>query len=109
MEFEELSKSMLVKIKKLRDDRGWSVYKLAEETGMNPQTIHNWYKTDAIPSLQFLFEICKAFNITLSEFFSEGEIFELTSERKEHFEEWSKLSKPQREAVRVIIKSYLDS
>ena len=97
------------KLSRLMKERGWTAYKLEQESGVPAHTIRRWFQSDMFPSIPILILVCEAFGITLAEFFTEGEIFELTSERKEHFEEWSKLSKPQREAVRVIIKSYLDS
>ena len=89
------------------DARGWSAYKLADESGLYSQTIHKLFSTKSIPTLPTIESICNAFQITIGEFFTEQEIFELTGERKELFEAWSRLSKTQRDAIWVMIRSYI--
>ena len=97
------------KIKTLMESRGWSVYKLADESGLYSQTIHKWFSQNSVPTLPAIEQICNAFQITIGEFFTEGSAFELTPERKELFDAWGNLSKAQREAVWVMIKSYLSN
>ena len=62
----------LEKIDKLRKDKNWSVYKLAEESGISQSTIANMFSRQTQPSFSTLQEICKAFGITLSEFLDEN-------------------------------------
>ena len=59
----------LEKIDKLRIQRGWSIYKLAEEAVLTQSTLYNLYSRKAEPKLSTLRAICDAFEITLSEFF----------------------------------------
>ena len=99
--------SVTEKVNHLMNERGWTAYKLEQESGVPAHTIRRWLQSDMYPSIPVLMQVCEAFGMTLAEFFTEGEIFELTGERKEHFDDWLQLSKPQREAVKVMIKSYL--
>lgn len=63
---------ILEKINKLRLERGWSVYKLAEESGLTQSTIANMFSRKTMPSISTLTQICNAFGISLSEFFSDN-------------------------------------
>lgn len=65
--------TVLEKIDKLRVERGWSVYKLAEEAAITQSTINNLYARKTEPKLSTLRSICNAFDMSLSEFFAEEE------------------------------------
>ena len=62
---------VLKKIEKLRIERNWSIYKLAEEAEITQSTIANMFYRKTLPSIKTLEAICGAFNMSLSEFFSE--------------------------------------
>ena len=97
------------RIDKLRYDRGWTVYKLAQEAGLSDQTIYNWFSTNKYPILPALKQICEAFGITMADFFAEGNLVELTPELQDLHNDWVKLSQKDRTSVRSIIKSLVDS
>ena len=65
------------KIDKMRSDRGWSTYKLSDESGVPQNTIRKWFNTDTYPHIPGLEKICEAFGITMADFFSEGNMVEL--------------------------------
>lgn len=54
----------------LRKERGWSKCKLNDEAGFSAGMIYQWYNTPRVPSIQHIEMICKACNISLSEFFA---------------------------------------
>lgn len=60
---------ILEKIEKLRKDRGWSVYKLAEESGVTQSTIANMFSRGTMPSIATLQQLCNAFGISMADFF----------------------------------------
>lgn len=60
---------VLEKIVKLREERHWSEYQLAEKSGLTQSTISSWYRKDMLPSIPSLAKICDAFGITISQFF----------------------------------------
>lgn len=62
---------VLKKIDDLRIQRGWSIYKLAEEAELTESTIANMFARKTLPSIKTLEAICNAFKITLSEFFAD--------------------------------------
>ena len=62
---------VLERIVELRQERNWSEYRLAEESGITQSTISSWYRKNMIPTIPSLSRICDAFGITLSQFFLE--------------------------------------
>lgn len=63
---------ILKRINDLRKARGWTVYKLAEESMVAQSTISNMFTRKTLPSLYTLNQICEAFGITMSEFFDDS-------------------------------------
>ena len=59
------------RIKDLMELRGWTDYRLAKEAGLSHSTVTNIFKRNNAPTIPTLESICKAFGITLSQFFSE--------------------------------------
>ena len=95
----------LARLKQLLNDRGWTEYRLSKECGLAQSTIGNIYRRNVNPSLDTLETICKGFGITLSQFFAEGEVVELTPELKEVFENWVSLTPKQKEAALQMLKA----
>lgn len=58
-------------IKDLCKQRGWTYYKLAKESGIPHSSLNTMIKKQHIPSMNNLIKICKGFNITLSQFFTD--------------------------------------
>ncbi len=65
---------VLSKIDKLRIERNWTYYKLSEESGITQSTIANMFARKSTPSISTLECFCKAFNISLAEFFCDEDI-----------------------------------
>ncbi len=63
---------ILNRINQLRRDRGWSIYRLADEAGLTQSTLSNMFARGTQPSISTLSALCDAFGITLSEFFDDG-------------------------------------
>ena len=62
---------VLDKITKLKDQKGWTSYKLAQKAGIPQSTISTWYSKGRVPAIGDLEKICDAFNISLADFFRE--------------------------------------
>ena len=91
---------ILSKISRLREARHWTEYNLAKEADLPQSTISSWYNKNMLPSITSLEKICKAFGITMSQFFASGsENFELTKEQKEMLEKWNALNNAQKRAL----------
>lgn len=56
-----------------------------------------------MPSIPTLEAICNGYGITLSQFFAEGEMVELTPELKELFDSWASLTPEQKSAAQQMI------
>ena len=95
----------LARLKQLLNDRGWTEYRLSKECGLAQSTIGNIYRRNVNPSLDTLETLCKGFGITLSQFFAEGEVVELTPELKEVFENWISLTPKQKAAALQMLKA----
>jgi transcriptional regulator with XRE-family HTH domain len=95
----------LERIRKLLDDRNWSMYKLSKLSGVSQSTLSNMFSRNNDPSISTLEDICKAFGITLSQFFAnDGELVVLTKEQSEMLEKWSTLSDEQKSALLKLLK-----
>jgi transcriptional regulator with XRE-family HTH domain len=97
---------VLARLKQLMNERGWTMYRLAKECGLNESTIANIYRRNALPSIPTLEIICRGFGITLSQFFADNELVELNSELKEVFDYWLSLTAEQKEAVLLTMKAF---
>ena len=95
----------LQRLHQLLDERGWSEYRLAKNCGLSNSTIANIYHRNTVPSITTLEAICAGFGISLSQFFAEGEMVELTPELKELFDSWVDLTLPQKAAILQTIKA----
>lgn len=95
---------VLERLKKLQNEYGWSDYRIAKEAGLSQGTVSNCYKRNTIPNIYTLEAICKGFGITLSQFFAENDLVELTPELFELFTNWSKLSEEKKKVLMQVIK-----
>lgn len=93
------------RLRQLLKERGWSEYRLAKSCGLSESTIANIFRRNTLPSIATLETICGGFGITLSQFFAEGEMVELTPELKELFDGWVYLTPEQKDAVARVIKA----
>ncbi|MBE6758484.1 MAG: helix-turn-helix transcriptional regulator [Ruminococcaceae bacterium] len=93
-------KDILASITRLRSDRGWTEYQLAERSGLPQSTISSWYRKNMIPTVPSLEKICDAFGITLSQMFAEGDTpVSLTPSQKKLLENWSRLTPEVQDAL----------
>lgn len=94
-----------LRLEKLLKEKGWTKYRLAKESGLSESTIINMFARNTVPTIASLEVICKAFKITMSQFFADDEMIELSPELKELFQQWTYLSDEQKDAVMKIIKT----
>ena len=95
----------LQRLHQLLDERGWSEYRLGKNCRLSNSTIANIYHRNTVPSITTLEAICAGFGISLSQFFAEGEMVELTPELKELFDSWVDLTLPQKAAILQTMKA----
>lgn len=94
------------RIKRFMEERGWTDYRLAKEANLSHFTIPNLFKRNSAPTLPTLEVICRAFGITLAQFFAEsGEAVEITDEQRELFAKWSTLAEKQKALLLEFIST----
>lgn len=99
---------VLARLRALLQRRGWTEYRLAKESNLNESTIANIYRRNNVPTVATLEAICNGFGITLSEFFADSDMVELTPELHLLFDRWTQLSPNQKKAINAVIDSYLE-
>ncbi len=93
------------RLQQLLRERGWTEYKLSKKCGLAQSTIGNIFRRNTEPSVATLETICRGFGITLSQFFAEGEMVELTPDVKELFDCWVCLTPNQKSAAIQMLKA----
>jgi len=102
----ELKMTVLERILQLRNERKWTEYRLSEESGIAQTTISSWFKKDVCPSISSLESLCRAFNITMSQFFAyENVPVVLTDKQRDLLDNWNRLSKSQQDKFLDLLKS----
>lgn len=101
-----VSMDILGKLKNMIQERGWSEYRLAQECGLHESTITNIFRRNTTPTIPTLEAICRGFGITLSQFFTEDDMIEMSPEVRELFEAWTPLTPEQKEIVLLVARSY---
>lgn len=95
---------ILARITEYREERGWTEYQLAERSGLPQSTISSWYRKNMVPTIVSLEKICKAFGITLSQLFAEGNSpVSLTDSQRQLLKRWSRLTEEQQAVVFAVI------
>ena len=67
-------------------------------------TIANLIRRNTVPSIPTVEAICNGFGISLSQFFSDGDTIEVSSDYKPLIDCWSALSPEQREAALKLLQ-----
>lgn len=93
------------RLRKVLEGRKWTRYKLSKESGLSESTITNIFKRGNTPTLGTLEIICKSIGITLSQFFADNNMIELSPEFKKFYDEWTYLNAEQRQAILQMMKA----
>lgn len=96
---------ILERIKQLRDERGWSNYRLAKEANISEGSLNNLFRLNNQPTIPTLESICAGLGISLCQFFAAGnEAIPLNEEQREMLSIWDTLSKEQKIALLNLLK-----
>lgn len=91
---------IIAKIEKLKNERGWTDYELAQQSMVTQSTIASMKARNSLPKLETLTAICNAFGVTLAQFFLEDEHIEVLNEQeKQLLESFRKLSLKKQKAL----------
>ncbi len=94
------------RLRQLLTERGWTEYKLSKSCGLSESTLSNIFRRNTMPSITTLEAICSGFGITLSQFFADGDMVELTPDLKELFLKWVNLTPEQKAAIYNMIAAF---
>ena len=97
---------ILERINELRNKRGWSIYKLAEESGITQSTLANMFSRGTLPSLTTLKQLCDAFGITMAQFF-ESDSNGFSDEEQLIISNYRKLENQEKEVIKKLLESIL--
>ena len=92
------------RLQELLNEQGWTRYRLSKESGVPEATLTNIFYRGTTPTIATLEEICKTLHITLSQFFAENDIVEMTDELKEFYDVWIALSPDKRKNILETMK-----
>ena len=97
------------RIDELRKRRGWSLSKLAKESGLAETTVYDWFNENHFtPSRRAIEEVCSAMDITLSEFYCETDLDKLDEKQILLLELFDKVPDKKKDAVINIVKSFVE-
>lgn len=98
--------TVLERILQLRNERGWTEYRLSVESGIAQTTISSWFRKNINPSIASLERICEAFHVSLSQFFAfDNTPVTLTDEQKQLLDHWNRLNEKQREIILELLQN----
>lgn len=92
------------RLAELLEKQGMSRYRLAKKCEMPEETLTNIFTRGSNPTIATLEIICKGLNITLSQFFADDDMVELTPELKELYNEWQFLTSKQKKLTLQLVK-----
>lgn len=98
---------VLERINELRKNRGWSIYKLAEESAITQSTLANMFTRKSNPSIPTLIQLCEAFGITLSQFFDDKEL-KYSDDELVLLSNYRKLNEKEKNIINSLIDNILN-
>ena len=88
---------MLEKLDHLRKEKGLSVFKLTEQAGLSENTVYNWYKKKSQPTIYALKAVCDVLGVSLSYFFAENTLENITAQEEALLRDFRSLNDEQKD------------
>lgn len=88
----------------LCEKRDISKYRLSQLSGISQSSLSRIITQESLPSLVTLEKICTALGVTLSQFFQEESLPDLTESQTEILRIWNNLSKNEQETVLAMLR-----
>ena len=103
----QIEKYIADKITFLCEKRDINKYRLSQLSGISQSSLGRIMAQENLPSLITLEKICAALDVTLSQFFQEGNSENLTEKQKEVLRIWNNLSTNEQETVMSMLRGLL--
>ena len=91
------------KIRALMEERGWTVYRLAKESGVSWSTIRNMFDRNTEPTVPTVEALCKGLGITLEELLLGEGFTALNDEQKDLLSKWSTLTAENKKIMLTLL------
>lgn len=100
---------VLERIKRILDEKGWTLYKLSKETGIPYSSLNSLFNKNNQPTISTLEKICDGLQVSLEDFFSAGlshqiKVENYTREEREIIDSYRKLDKKNK----ALLKGFID-
>lgn len=97
------------RILELMEKKGWTKYKLAQETGLYQTTVYDWFNDKGnSPDRRSIELICAAMDISVVEFYSGIDAGELNGEQTLLLQLFSQVPDSKRKLVFDLLRSLAD-
>ncbi|MDE6619313.1 MAG: helix-turn-helix domain-containing protein [Lachnospiraceae bacterium] len=99
----------LKKIMDLLEERKWTIYRLAKESGIPYSSLNSLFQKNNQPTISTLEKICSGFHITMCEFFSDDtpyreDMVEYTREELDIIEAYRNLNRTNKKIFEGILQ-----
>lgn len=93
------------KIRDLMNERGWSMYRLAKESGVSWSTIRHMFERNTEPTVPTLEAICRGLGISLETLLLGEGFIVLDDEQKMLLSKWSTLSPENKQILLTLLNT----
>ena len=103
---EDIKKNISKNITKYREDAGFSQRELAQQLGITPSRISNWEQGANRPTIDILFEVCRALHVSINDIYGvypDSEMM-LSYSEQQHIQKYRNLDDHGRETVDLILE-----
>ena len=91
------------KIRALMEERVWTVYRLAKESGVSWSTIRNMFDRNTEPTVPTVEALCNGLGITLEELLLGEGFTALDDEQKDLLSKWSTLTAENKKIMLALL------
>ena len=99
---------ILERLNQILKEAGITRYRLSKQCDVPEETLTSIFNRGSIPTVATLEAICNGLHITLSQFFAENDLVELTPELKELYVDWKFLTPNQKELTIKFVKEMIN-
>jgi len=93
------------KIRDLMNERGWTVYRLAKESGVSWSTLRHMFERNTEPTVPTLEAICRGLDISLETLLLGEGFTALDDEQKMLLTKWSTLSPENKQILLTLLNT----